>query len=233
LNTNIQAILDKNIQLFDYEAIAKHVEDPTTGGVRKQRIVAFGKYAGLAGMIETFQCLGRRLLASAYSTPFLNCSPAYVYYDLDEAKQRVHKIGEHIKSDGLPSNLEALVFAFTGRGNVTKGALEIFKLLPHEMITLEEAKEVKKKRGPHHCVYGVMIEQKDIVRRKPGFPQTPFDVKHYRENPSEYGSTFANNVAPFCNVIVNGIYWDERYPREFTLASSTCFSTISFIYCLY
>lgn len=208
----IQAVLDKNIRLFDYEAITKDVEDATTGKVKKQRIVAFGKYAGLAGMIDTFQCLGRRLLASGHSTPFLNCSPAYVYYDLDEAKRCVKEMGEHIKSEGLPSDL-ALVFVFTGKGNVTKGALEIFKLIPHKMITLEEAKEIKKTPGPHHCVYGVMVEQEDIVRRKSSFPKEPFDVKHYRENPSEYESTFASNVAPFTNVIVNGIYWDERYPR--------------------
>ena len=42
------------------------------------------------------------------------------------------------------------------------------------------------------------------------------DVKHYRENPVEYESTFAKNVAPNVNVIVNGIYWDERYPRLLT-----------------
>jgi alpha-aminoadipic semialdehyde synthase len=130
---------------------------------------------------------------------------------LEEAKQNVREMGEHIKNDGLPSDLEALVFVFTGKGNVTKGALEIFQLLPHKMITLEDAKELRKIPGPHHCVYGVMVEQKDIVRMKPGL----FDVKHYRENPSEYESTFASNVAPLTNVIVNGIYWDERYPREF------------------
>ena len=212
----LQSILDKNIQLFDYEAIAKDVKDPSTGEMKKQRTVAFGKYAGLAGMIDTFQCLGRRLLASGHSTPFLNCSPAYVYYDLEEAKHNVREMGEHIKNDGLPSDLEALVFVFTGKGNVNKGALEIFQLLPHKMITLEEAKELKNIPGPHHCVYGVMVEQKDIVRMKqPGLAHKPFNVKHYRENPSEYESTFASNVAPLTNVIVNGIYWDERYPREF------------------
>ena len=119
----LQSILDKNIQLFDYEAIAKDVKDPSTGEMKKQRTVAFGKYAGLAGMIDTFQCLGRRLLASGHSTPFLNCSPAYVYYDLEEAKHNVREMGEHIKNDGLPSDLEALVFVFTGKGNVTKGRI--------------------------------------------------------------------------------------------------------------
>jgi alpha-aminoadipic semialdehyde synthase len=210
-----QAILDKNIQLFDYEAITKDVEDPSTGKLSKKRLVAFGRFAGIAGMIDTFQCLGRRLLASGFSTPFLNCSPTYVYYDLDAAKRSIEEMGHRIQSNGLPASLEPLIFAFTGKGSVTKGALEIFKLLPHEMITLEEAKEIKGKPGPHKCVYGLIVDQNHIVEKSESRDET-FDVKHYRANPSEYKSIFAENIAPVCNVIINGIYWDERYPRLLT-----------------
>mmetsp|Transcript_32325 Transcript_32325/g.68355 ORF Transcript_32325/g.68355 Transcript_32325/m.68355 type:complete len:1058 (+) Transcript_32325:153-3326(+) len=211
----LKTIIEKNIQLFDYEAIAEDVKDPTTGKLKKRRLVAFGKYAGIAGMIDTLQCLGRRLLASGYSTPFLNVSPAYVYYDLDDARRGIRDIGNRIEKDGLPGTLEPLVFAFTGSGNVTNGALEIFKLLPHKMITLEEARDLKSKKGPQNCLYGVMVQQEDIVKKTVG-QEGSFDVKHYRANPSEYESTFASNVAPVCNVIVNGIYWDERYPRLLT-----------------
>jgi alpha-aminoadipic semialdehyde synthase len=165
-------------------------------------------------MIDTFQCLGRRLLASGYSTPFLNVPPSYIHYDLDEAKRAITEMGRRITKDGLPMNLEPLVFAFTGNGNVTKGALEIFQLLPHKMISFEEARALKDQSGPHHCVYGVMVQQKDIVKKIRDTGE--FDVKHYREHPVEYESTFATNVAPNCNVIVNGIYWDERYPRLLT-----------------
>lgn len=190
-----------------------HVPNFITHLLRRTGLVAFGKYAGIAGMIDTFQCLGRRLLASGYSTPFLNCPPAYIHYDLDEAKRAITEMGKRIEKDGLPMNLEPLVFAFTGNGNVTKGALDIFKLLPHKMITLEEARALKSQPGPHHVVYGLMVHQKDIVKKTSDGDE--FDVKHYRENPVEYESTFATNVAPFCNVLVNGIYWDERYPRKF------------------
>ncbi|KAL7543132.1 hypothetical protein ACHAXR_012453 [Thalassiosira sp. AJA248-18] len=217
----LKAILDKNIQLFDYEAIAEDVKDPETGKMKKKRLVAFGKFAGIAGMIDTLQCLGRRLLASGFSTPFLNCSPAYIYYDLDDAKRCIGEMGNRIERDGLPMSLEPLVFAFTGKGNVTKGALEIFRLLPHKMITLEEAKSIKSTPGPHNCVYGVMVEQNDLVKKTGGQEEESFDVKHYRCNPSEYESIFASNVAPVSNVIVNGIYWDERYPRLLTKAEMT------------
>jgi alpha-aminoadipic semialdehyde synthase len=213
----IQAVLDKKIELYDYEAIAEEVLDPLTGKSKKRRLVAFGKFAGIAGMIDTFQCLGRRLLASGYSTPFLNCSPAYMYYDLNDARRGVGEVGARLRTDGLPMGLEPLVFAFTGRGNVTKGALEIFTLLPHKFINLHEAKEIKSMAGPHNCVYGLMVEQKDMVRRINSEDEI-FDAKHYRDNPSNYESSFASNVAPVCNVIVNGIYWDQRYPRLLTKA---------------
>ena len=203
----LRAMLDKNVRLFDYEAISEEVEDPATGKSTKRRLVAFGKYAGIAGMIDTLQCLGRRLLASGHSTPFLNCSPAYVYYDLDDAKRCIADLGGRIEEDGLPMSLEPLVFAFTGKGNVTRGSLEIFKLLPHKMITLEEARSIKATPGPHKCLYGLLVEQEDMVQKVNGGGDGSFDKRHYRENPSEYESTFASNVAPFCNVIVNGIYW--------------------------
>lgn len=98
------------------------------------------------------------------------------------------------------------------------GALEIFKLLPHKMISLEEAKALRSSVGPQNFVYGLMVGQSDIVRRigGEGMECEEFDKKHYRCNPSEYESTFATEVAPYCNVIVNGMYWDERYPRLLT-----------------
>ena len=76
----VKSILDKNIQLFDYECINEELNDN-----KKRRLVAFGRYAGIAGMIDGLQALGRRLLASGYSTPFLNCPPAYMYDNLDDA----------------------------------------------------------------------------------------------------------------------------------------------------
>lgn len=38
---------------------------------RGQRVVAFGKWAGYAGMIDILHGLGLRLLALGHNTPFL------------------------------------------------------------------------------------------------------------------------------------------------------------------
>jgi alpha-aminoadipic semialdehyde synthase len=58
----LDACLEKNITLIDYERI---VDDQ---GVR---LVAFGKYAGVVGMINILHGLGLRFLALGHHTPFM------------------------------------------------------------------------------------------------------------------------------------------------------------------
>uniref|UniRef100_A0A7S2IIT5 Saccharopine dehydrogenase (NAD(+), L-glutamate-forming) n=1 Tax=Helicotheca tamesis TaxID=374047 RepID=A0A7S2IIT5_9STRA len=205
----MQSILDKNIQLIDYECISKG----------KKRLVAFGKYAGIAGMTNAFQALGRRLLAAGYSTPFLNCPPTSMHRDLDGVKAGISKLGENISENGLPPGLAPLIFCFTGKGNVAKGAKEIFELLPHKMITSDQLEEVSKMKGPHKCVYGLQLHLDDIVRKKKHSADdanSVIDSDHYKQNPTEYEGIFHSKIAPYCNVLINGMYWDERFPRLLT-----------------
>lgn len=58
----LDTILEKNIRLIDYERIIDE---------SGQRMVAFGKYAGVAGMINILHGLGLRLLALGHHTPFM------------------------------------------------------------------------------------------------------------------------------------------------------------------
>lgn len=58
----LDAILEKNIRLIDYEKIIDE---------SGQRKVAFGRYAGVAGMVNILHGLGLRLLALGHHTPFL------------------------------------------------------------------------------------------------------------------------------------------------------------------
>jgi alpha-aminoadipic semialdehyde synthase len=52
----------QNIRLVDYEKMMD---------ANGQRVVAFGKYAGVAGMINILHGLGLRLLALGHHTPFM------------------------------------------------------------------------------------------------------------------------------------------------------------------
>lgn len=58
----LDACLEKNVMLVDYERI---VDD------QGARLVAFGKYAGVVGMINILHGLGLRFLALGHHTPFM------------------------------------------------------------------------------------------------------------------------------------------------------------------
>lgn len=58
----LDAILEKNIRFLDYEKLTD---------ANGQRVVAFGKYAGVAGMVNILHGLGLRLLALGHHTPFM------------------------------------------------------------------------------------------------------------------------------------------------------------------
>lgn len=85
------------------------------------RLVAFGRYAGMAGFVDILQGVGQHLLARGYSTPFLNSPSTFMYHDLDSAKEGIRQLGEHIREQGLAPEVSPIVFAFTGTGNVAKG----------------------------------------------------------------------------------------------------------------
>lgn len=166
----LDTILQKNIRLFDYECITQQGRDDTP------RSVAFGGYAGRAGMIDGLQGLGLRLLAEGYSTPFLHLPTTYMHQNWAQAQEAVRKMGELITRNGLPKELTPMVFAFTGRGNVAKGAKEVFEHLPHEYISVKELATLKADvadgRRAANKVYGVLVETADLAQLK-GQPDAP------------------------------------------------------------
>ena len=219
----LQETLQKNIALMDYECILESSVSPqgTIQETKKKRSVAFGKYAGLAGMIDTFSILGRRLLLKNYSTPFLNCPPAIFHGTLDDAKRSVTRMGEQIAADGLPSTLEPLVFAVTGgpNGNVHEGVKEILTLLPHETIEVKDLPQLfSSSSSPNNMerkIYCVSPNMQDIYKRKDEVMQE-FDRKDFQTNPHLYSSVFADDIARYSHVLMNCAYWDDRFPRLLT-----------------
>ena len=201
----LDALLDKEIRLMDYETITK-------GGCRNgPRLVAFGGFAGRAGMVSAIRGLGERLLCLGYSTPFLNMGSAYMYPSLEKAKEAMGDVGDLIKTNGLPNDFGPCVFAFTGNGNVSRGAQEVFQRLPHEWVTVEDLPNLPNRTD---IVYGVVVEEEGLVRRKD--QDAPFSRKEYYENPDLYEARFHEDVAPYVTCVVNCTYWDHRYPRVLT-----------------
>ncbi|KAK6147547.1 hypothetical protein DH2020_018459 [Rehmannia glutinosa] len=160
-------VLAERATLFDYELIA---------GDHGKRLLAFGKFAGRAGMIDFLCGLGKRFLNLGYSTPFLSLGASYMYFSLAAAKAAVISVGEEIATMGLPSSICPLVFVFTGAGNVSQGAREIFKLLPHTFVDPSRLPDLFEMARDHtqdgrtskrvYQVYGCVVTSEDMVEHK-------------------------------------------------------------------
>ena len=89
-------------------------------------------------MVTGMRGFGEHLLAMGFATPFLYLSSSYMYPSWEHAQTAVREVADHIRCYGLPREFGPCTFAFTGGGNVSGGAMELFKLLPHEFVTPEE-----------------------------------------------------------------------------------------------
>lgn len=209
----LDEILHRKIRLFDYECITRDGRDDTP------RLVAFGTYAGYAGMVDGLQGLGLRLLSEGFSTPFLHIPNTYIHPTQAKVEESLRLAGELITKNGLPQSLAPIVVAITGNGNVARGAREVFEQLPHEYVEAHELPSLRAdvlsgKRAANK-LYGVRVTAKDMVRLRAN-PSAPFDKVHYYRHPQEYEPVFHSQVLPYVTMLANGIYWDARFPRLVT-----------------
>ncbi|NWV20991.1 AASS protein, partial [Origma solitaria] len=196
----LDEILRQEIRLFDYEKMVDH---------KGMRVVAFGKWAGVAGMINILHGLGLRFLALGHHTPFMHIGMAHNYRNSSQAVQAVRDAGYEISLGLMPKSVGPLTFVFTGTGNVSKGAQEMFSALPCEFVEPHELKEVSRS-GDLRKVYGTVLSRHHHLVRKHDGQYDPVD---YDKHPENYTSRFPIDVAPYTTCLINGIYWEQNTPR--------------------
>lgn len=200
----LKRMMELECNLIDYERIVDE---------QNKRLIFFGKYAGLAGMINSLWALGLRYKYLGYDTPFLEIKQAHKYNSLKEAKDVVSKVGQYIAENGLPKEIQPMVVGFTGYGNVSQGAQEILGLLPNKEISTEKLLELKNRNNfPNNIIFKVVFKEKHISEHKEG---KEFDLFDYYHNPQNYVSKFEQYI-PHLTVLMNCMYWDSRYPRIVT-----------------
>lgn len=197
----LKNLMDRNATLIDYEKIENE---------KGQRLIFFGRYAGLAGMINTLWTAGKRFSVLGWNTPLGELKQTHHYNSLDEAKSDVKNAGLRMISKGLPNPLKPLIIAVTGDGNVSQGAMEILDLLPGDFISAEELR--KKTYPKENEIVKVNLLVSDYMAPNNNHK---FDLNHYINYPDAYKSAIKDYL-PFIDILVNGIYWDERYPRIIT-----------------
>ncbi|KAK0398486.1 hypothetical protein QR680_002615 [Steinernema hermaphroditum] len=200
----LDTILQRKIRLIDYEKMVNE---------SGKRLVMFGKWAGYAGFIDILHGLGLRLLALGHHTPFLHIGLAHNYSDSHMAINALRDTGYEIALNKLPRSLGPLIFVFTGSGNVSQGAQELFEHLPHEYVDVATLPKVAKK-GQLNKVYGCVVTRADHMVPKHG---GPFNKEEFEKHPELYVSKFASEIAPYASVIINGVYWGVNTPRLITI----------------
>lgn len=206
----LKTVLDRKIRLIDYECLKDD---------KGERMVAFGKFAGYAGMINILHGIGLRLLALGHHTPFMHIGPAHNYRNVGAAKQAVRDAGYEIALGKMPRSIGPLTFVFTGTGNVSQGAQEVFSELPFEYVNPRDLKEVAE-GGSTSKIYGTIMTRSDhLVRKQTAMPNgsSSFDYEEYNQHPDRYYSTFSKQVAPYASVIINGVFWEQKFPRLLTI----------------
>lgn len=201
----LRRIMDRGCTLMDYEKVTDD---------ENRRLIFFGNYAGLAGMLECLYTLGKRLEAEGTLTPLLGLKRPLHYGSLDEARTALEVVGKWIELEGLPESTMPLVVGFAGYGNVSKGAQEILDILPVEEIQPNElAAFMEDGRFSRHKVYKVVFYERDMV--VPVDPEGTFELQDYFDNPEKYRGVFSRYLEHL-TVLVNCIYWTPDYPMLVT-----------------
>ncbi len=199
----LKRVMELGCSLIDYERIADE---------QGRRLLFFGRFAGIAGMIDTLAGFGQRLKVSGWETPFQDVKLAHEYGRVDTAREALVRIGERVRAFRLPDELSPLIIGVTGYGNVAKGAGEMLRALNTVEIKPAELPRIVKE-GEKNQIYHVVFKEEYMV--EPVDSGHRFDLQEYFAHPELYQSRFERYL-PFLSVLVNCIYWDSRYPRLVT-----------------
>ena len=176
----LQSILQKRIRMIDYEVLTNE---------KQQRLIAFGKFAGMVGAHNGIMTYGIR------SGSFRLKRMKHVK-DYEEAKEIYQNL-----------QLPKIKIVLTGKGRVASGAALVLKDMgirqvePTEFLSQDFSEAVFTQLD---CI--------DYAARKDG---QPFDLNDFFQNPQSYKNIFTPYIYK-SDVMINGIYWDNKAPAFFT-----------------
>lgn len=176
----LRAILEKNIEMYDHEVITNKQE---------QRVVAFGRYAGIVGAYNGFRAYG--LKYDVFQLPKAN--------DLPDQQALI----EELKKLKL-SNIKVLL---TGRGRVGNGSREMLDGMGMRRVNVAEYLE-ETFNEPVYC----QIDAGEYNKRKDGVRGNKAD---FFANPEEYKSNFFR-FAKVTDFYIAGHFYGQGAPYLFT-----------------
>ena len=181
----LQAVLAKNITLIDYELLTN---------ARGERIVAFGRYAGIVGAYNGLLTYGRKHGLFALK-------PAHECVDMDDMQEEFFKV----------KKLPPIKMAITGSGRVAQGALEVLDRMGIRRVSVYDYLY----HGFNEPVYTQLLSS-DYNRRRDG---RVWDTQDFHKNPQDYESTFGHFL-PVTDLLIACAYWHPAAPKLFTEADT-------------
>lgn len=154
-----------------------------------QRILGFGFFAGVVGAHNGLLAYGKR-------TGLFNYRPVHTCHDLQELIKHYFGI-----------KLPPLKIVITGSGRVAAGVLEVMGMLGIKYIPPEEFLI-------NTYAYPVYTQLKagELYLRK---SDKTYSREDFHNHPEKYECRFLPYVTA-ADILMNGIYWEERIPPLFT-----------------
>jgi len=177
----LQAVLRKHITLVDYELLTN---------AAGERIVAFGRYAGIVGAYNGLLTYGRK-------HGLFDLKPAHLCVDMDDMQEEFFKI----------KTLPPIKIAVTGSGRVAGGALEVLDKMGLRQVSVHDYLH----RDFRTPVYA-QLRSPDYHYRRDG---RAWDTAHFHQHPEAYGSDFARFL-PLTDLLIACAYWHPASPRLFS-----------------
>jgi saccharopine dehydrogenase (NAD+, L-lysine forming) len=176
----LQEVINKKITLIDYEAITDQ-----TG----ERLVAFGRYAGIVGAYNAFRTIGLK-----YN--IVNLPPAYTLFDKREMILWLKKF-----------TFPPLKIVLTGNGRVAKGVKEVLDEIGTRQVSVKEFLSSEY----NEMVYSIPSSGDYHIKADETFSKEDFYL-----NPSGYVSTFAEFTKK-ADVLIASAYWNPSAPKLFSI----------------
>ncbi len=176
----LQEILKKKIRLIDYETLTDRLGN---------RLVAFGRFAGIVGAYNGLLAYGNRYNAFTLRRAF-DC------FDINDLKLEIRKV-----------NLPPVKIILTGAGRVGKGAMET---LDTAGIRKVNALDFLNKKFDEP-VY-VQLGSGDYHIRKDG---GHFNREEFHKHPERYTSDFIK-FTRVADILMAGAFWNPKAPVLFT-----------------
>ncbi len=175
----LRAILDKHITLIDYETLT------TADG---QRLVAFGRYAGIVGAYNGILTYGKK-------HKLFDLKPAYLCHEMEDMQEEYFKV-----------KLPPIKIAITGGGRVAGGAMEVLNKMGIRKVSVFD------------YLYKQFTEPVYAQLHSGDYNARPdvevWDSPDFYANPHLYKSTF-KKFTKVTDLLLACAYWDPRAPKLF------------------